>query len=187
MTVEPAPPTGLPPESPSPAPAATLLAGLRVGQGFDVHPWSDNPARPLVLGGRMFDGYPGLAGHSDADVIAHACTDALLGASGLGDIGTLFPDDDPVLAGADSVALLGRVVAHLAGRGWAPVNIDCTVVLDEPKIAPHRDEIEARLSAAVGAPVTVKGKRTEQLPGLAGGVQCHAVALVIQDRMEQGW
>ncbi|MEZ5407826.1 MAG: 2-C-methyl-D-erythritol 2,4-cyclodiphosphate synthase [Acidimicrobiales bacterium] len=187
MTVEPAPPTGLSPDSPIPGLAAAPAMGLRVGQGFDVHPWSDNPARPLVLGGRVFDGYPGLVGHSDADVIAHACTDALLGASGLGDIGSLFPDDDPALAGADSVALLSRVVAHLAGRGWAPVNIDCTVVLDEPKLAPHRDEIEARLTAAVGAPVTVKGKRTEQLPGLAGGIQCHAVALVIQDRGEQGW
>lgn len=188
MTAEPAPPTGLTTDSPAAtAPAKPPPPGLRVGQGFDVHPWSDLPGRPLVLGGCVFDGYPGLAGHSDADVIAHACTDALLGASGLGDIGTLFPDDDPALAGADSVDMLSRVVAHLAGRGWLPVNIDCTVVLDEPKLAPHRDEIEARLSAAVGAPVTVKGKRTEQLPGLAGGVQCYAVALVMQDRMEQGW
>lgn len=186
MTAEPAPPTGLSPETQLPTPALAPL-GLRVGQGFDVHPWSDDPGRRLVLGGRVFEGYPGLAGHSDADVIAHACTDALLGASGLGDIGSLFPDDDPALAGADSVVMLSRVVAHLAGQGWAAVNIDCTVVLDEPKLAPHRHEMEARLSAAVGAPVTVKGKRTEKLPGLAGGVQCHAVALVIQDRMEQGW
>ena len=188
MTAEPASPTGLSePRLPVSAPLPPLLGGLRVGQGFDVHPWSDDPARPLVLGGCVFDGYPGLAGHSDADVIAHACTDALLGASGLGDIGGLFPDDDPALAGADSLIMLARVVAHLTGEGWTPVNIDCTVVLDEPKMAPHRQEIEARLSAAVGAPVTVKGKRTEQLPGLAGGVQCYAVALVMRDRTEQGW
>jgi 2-C-methyl-D-erythritol 2,4-cyclodiphosphate synthase len=164
--------------APSAGPPLDSLLQIRVGQGFDVHPWSDDPERKLVLGGQVFDGYRGLDGHSDADVIAHACTDALLGATGLGDIGTLFPDDDPSLAGADSVAMLRRVAAHLAAHGWMPLNIDCTAVLDEPKVAPHRREMEGALSAAVGAPVTVKGKRTEQLPGLAGGIQCYAVALV---------
>lgn len=151
---------------------------FRVGQGFDVHPFSDDPKRVLVLGGRVFEGHRGLAGHSDADVIAHACTDALLGAAGLGDIGSMYPESDPSLAGADSVDLLRRAAAFVAERGWRVVNIDCTAVLDTPKLAPHRDEIQNALSAAVGGPVTVKGKRTEGVPGLAGGVQCHAVALV---------
>jgi 2-C-methyl-D-erythritol 2,4-cyclodiphosphate synthase len=151
---------------------------LRIGQGFDVHPWSEDSGRKLVLGGCLFDGHPGLHGHSDADVIAHACTDALLGAAGLGDIGSLFPESDTTLAGADSVGLLRQVVSELASHGWEPVNIDCTAVLDRPSLAPRREEIQAVLSAAVGAPVTVKGKRTEGLAGLAGGVQCHAVALV---------
>ncbi len=153
---------------------------IRVGQGFDVHPFSDDPARPLVLGGVAFPGARGLAGHSDADVIAHAVTDALLGAAGLGDIGQHFPDTDPAFAGADSIDLLCRAVADLRAAGWAPQNVDCTVVLEAPKLAPRRDAIHERLSAAVGAPVTVKGKRAEGLGALgrAEGVACFAVALV---------
>ncbi len=153
---------------------------LRVGQGFDVHPFSDDPARALVLGGVAFPGAPGLAGHSDADVIAHAVTDALLGAAGLGDIGQHFPDTDPALAGADSIDLLCRAVADVRAAGWAPQNVDCTVVLEAPKLAPHRDAIHERLTAAVGAPVTVKGKRAEGLGALgrSEGVACFAVALV---------
>jgi 2-C-methyl-D-erythritol 2,4-cyclodiphosphate synthase len=153
---------------------------IRVGQGFDVHPFSDDPARPLVLGGVTFPDGPGLAGHSDADVVAHAVTDALLGAAGLGDIGQHFPDTDPAWAGADSLDLLGRAVADVRAAGWEPQNVDCTVVLETPKLAPHRDAMCARLSAAVGAPVTIKGKRAEGLGALgrAEGVACLAVALV---------
>jgi 2-C-methyl-D-erythritol 2,4-cyclodiphosphate synthase len=153
---------------------------IRVGQGFDVHPFSDDPARALVLGGVAFPGARGLAGHSDADVIAHAVTDALLGAAGLGDIGQHFPDTDPAFAGADSIDLLCRAVADVRAAGWAPQNVDCTVVLEAPKLAPRRDAIHERLSAAVGAPVTVKGKRAEGLGALgrAEGVACFAVALV---------
>jgi len=155
---------------------------LRIGHGFDVHPFLDasEGAKLLVLGGVVFDGEVGLVGHSDADVIAHACTDALLGAAGHGDIGTLFPDDDPALAGADSVELLRAAAAQIGEQGWRPINVDCTVVLDSPKIAPHRVTMERILSEAVGAAVTVKGKRTEGLDGLSGGIQCHAVALVRQ-------
>ena len=91
----------------------------RVGQGFDVHPFSDDPSRPLVLGGVVFAGERGLAGHSDADVIAHAAADALLGAAGLGDIGEHFPDTDPAWTGADSVALLAEVGEHRHARGRA--------------------------------------------------------------------
>jgi 2-C-methyl-D-erythritol 2,4-cyclodiphosphate synthase len=156
------------------------VSQVRVGQGFDVHPFADDPARPLVLGGVTFPGARGLAGHSDADVIAHAVTDALLGAAGLGDIGQHFPDTDPALAGADSIELLRQAVADVRAAGWEPGNVDCTVVLDAPRLAPHRDEVQHLLSAAVGAPVTVKGKRPEGLGALGRGegVACFAVALV---------
>lgn len=153
---------------------------LRVGQGFDVHPFSDDPARPLVLGGVTVTGARGLAGHSDADVVAHAVIDALLGAAGLGDIGEHFPDSDPALAGADSIGLLRRAVADVRAAGWAPQNVDCTVVLESPKLAPYRDAMRERLGDAVGAPVAVKAKRAEGLGALgrAEGVACLAVALV---------
>ena len=153
---------------------------VRIGQGVDVHPFSTDAARPLVLGGVTFDGERGLAGHSDADVVAHAVTDALLGAAGLGDIGQHFPDTDPRWAGADSIAMLRRAVADVRDAGFVPANVDCTVVLDAPKLAPRRAELQARLSEAVGAPVTVKGKRTEGLGALGRGegIACFAVALV---------
>lgn len=155
---------------------------VRVGQGFDVHPCSDDPDRPLILGGVRFPGERGLAGHSDADAIAHAVTDALLGAAGLGDIGQHFPDTDPAFAGADSIELLRRAVADVRASGWTPCNVDCTVVLDRPKLAPVRELIQSTLSAVVGAPVTVKGKRPEGLGALGRGegVACFAVALVEQ-------
>jgi 2-C-methyl-D-erythritol 2,4-cyclodiphosphate synthase len=151
---------------------------IRVGQGFDVHPFAEGD-RPLMLGGVAFEGR-GLAGHSDGDVIAHAVADALLGAAGLGDIGLHFPDTDPRWRGADSVILLEHVAGLLGQAGWTPVNVDCSVVLDEPKLAPRREEMQTRLSAAVGADVTVKGKRPEGLGALGRGegIACWAVALV---------
>ena len=156
---------------------------VRVGQGFDVHPFTDDPQRVLVLGGVTFAGERGLAGHSDSDVIAHAVIDALLGAAGLGDIGQHFPDTDPAFAGVDSIELVRRTVAMVQADGWSPGNVDCTVVTEEPKLAPRRREMEERLSAAVGAPVTVKGKRAEGLGSLgrAEGIACFAVALVERD------
>jgi 2-C-methyl-D-erythritol 4-phosphate cytidylyltransferase/2-C-methyl-D-erythritol 2,4-cyclodiphosphate synthase len=159
-----------------PAPAATIA----VGQGFDVHRFSDDPARPLVLGGVTFEGASGLEGHSDADVIAHACTDALLGAAGLGDIGVLFPDTDPAFAGADSLLLLAEAVRQVRAAGWSPGNVDCTVVMEAPKLAPRRAEVQQRLGQVVGAPVTVKGKRAEGLGtlGRREGIACWAVAIV---------
>lgn len=152
---------------------------IRVGLGYDIHAFDNDPERPLVLGGVVVPGR-GLAGHSDADVIAHAVTDALLGAAGLGDIGTLFPDTDPDLAGADSVAMLAEAVALVRAAGWAPVNVDCVVVAEEPKIAPHRAAIQERMSEVVGVPVTLKGKRAEGLGSLGRreGVACQAVALL---------
>ncbi len=153
---------------------------LRVGQGFDVHRVSDDPDRPMVLGGCLFEGVPGLVGHSDADAIAHAAADALLGAAGLGDIGSHFPDTDPAWAGADSIELLRRVAARLGEDGWRVANIDCSVICERPKLAPRRDEMEAHLGAAAGAPVSVKGNRAERLGALGRGegVACFAAALI---------
>ena len=157
---------------------------MRIGQGFDVHAFSPDPERPLVLGGVRFEDGPGLAGHSDADVVAHAVTDALLAAAGLGDIGQRFPDTDAAWAGADSIDLLCRAVADVRGAGWQPANVDCTVIAEAPKLAPHRPAMEARLTAAVGAPVTVKGKRAEGLGALGRkeGIVCLAVALLVGER-----
>ncbi len=152
---------------------------FRIGNGFDVHRWSDDPERELVLGGVRFPEARALAGHSDADAIAHAVIDAMLGAVGHGDIGSLFPDTDPALAGADSIVLLRTAAAQLASLGWSLVNADCTVVLDTPKIAPYRATMEENLTAAAGGPVTVKGKRTEGVGSLTEGVQCHASALMV--------
>jgi 2-C-methyl-D-erythritol 2,4-cyclodiphosphate synthase len=150
-----------------------------VGLGFDVHPFSDDLARPLVLGGVDLDGR-GLAGHSDADAVAHAVTDALLGAAGMGDIGSHFPDTDPAYAGADSMELLARVVLSVSTR-YEIGNVDVTVVIEAPKLAPHRDAMQARLTEVVGAPVSVKAKRAESLGaiGRGEGIACFAVALLM--------
>lgn len=153
---------------------------IRVGLGFDVHPFSDDPGRPLVLGGVRLDGERGLAGHSDADVVAHAVADALLGAGGLADLGSHFPDSDAAWAGADSMQLLSAAVAAVAAEGWEPQNVDCAVVLEAPRLAPHVGGMQEALSGAVGAAVSVKPKRAEGLGALgrAEGVACWAVALV---------
>ena len=160
----------------------TAATDLRVGQGFDVHRFSDDPDRVLVLGGCRFDGERGLAGHSDADAIAHACSDALLGAAGLGDIGMHFPDTDPAWAGADSMTLLRHVVGLVHEDGWDIANIDCAVVCEQPKLAPRRNEMQHNLTDAVGAPVTVKGNRAEQLGaiGRTEGIACFATALLVR-------
>lgn len=164
----------------SPGPITTSRSEIRVGQGFDVHRFSDDPTRILVLGGVLFDGERGLVGHSDADVISHACADALLGAAGLGDIGMHFPDTDPQWKGADSLTLLRHVVSLLDTDGWAVNNIDTAVVCESPKLAPRRDEIQRMLTTAVGAPVTVKGNRAERLGaiGRTEGIVCFATALI---------
>ena len=153
---------------------------FRVGQAFDVHAHTDDPTRRLVLGGVVFDGATGLAGHSDADVVAHVCADALLGAAGLGDIGQMFPDTDPDLAGADSIELLRRAADAVVDAGWHPGNIDCSVVLDRPKLAPVKDDMQRNLSDAAGAPVTVTGRRTEGVGALGRGegIAAWAVALI---------
>jgi 2-C-methyl-D-erythritol 2,4-cyclodiphosphate synthase len=151
----------------------------RVGSGFDIHPFSGDPERRLVLGGVSLDG-PGLSGHSDADAVAHAVADALLGAAALGDIGTHFSDTDPAFEGIDSMEILGAVVATVSA-GYEIGNVDVTVVTEAPKIAPHRQAMEERLSTVVGAPVSVKAKRAESLGaiGRREGVACFAVALIV--------
>lgn len=155
---------------------------VRVGQGFDVHPWSDDPGRELVLGGVVLPGERGLAGHSDADVVAHAVADALLGAAGLGDIGAHFPDTDPRWRGADSLTLLGHVVGLVRDGGWSVGNVDTAVILEAPKLAPHREAMQECLTGVVGAPVSVKAKRAEGLGALGRGegVACLAVALIVR-------
>lgn len=158
---------------------------FRVGQGFDIHRFSDDPARVLVLGGVVFDGERGLHGHSDADAVAHACADALLGAAGLGDIGQHFPDTDPQWKGANSLELLAEVVRLVRDERWTIGNVDCSVVCEEPKLAPRRDDMQHALSSVVGAPVTVKGRRAEGLGALGRreGIACWAVAVLSRQVM----
>ena len=153
---------------------------IRVGQGFDIHRFSDDPSRPLVLGGVTFEGARGLHGHSDADAVAHAVTDALLGAAGLGDIGEHFPDTDPQWKGADSLVLLRHAVTLVLEAGFVVGNVDCSVVCETPKLAPHRATMQQRLSEAAGAPVTVKGRRAEGLGALGRqeGIAVWAVAVI---------
>ena len=126
---------------------------MRVGQGFDIHRFAADD-RPLVLAGVHIPGERGLHGHSDADAIAHAVSDALLGAAGLGDIGEHFPDSDPQWKGADSMQILRQVVGKVRAAGWRVENVDVNVICERPKIAPHRAAMQANLVAAVGAPVS---------------------------------
>jgi len=158
---------------------------FRVGQGFDIHRFSDDPARALVLGGVVFDGERGLDGHSDADAVAHACADALLGAAGLGDIGQHFPDTDSRWKGANSLELLAEVVRLVRAERWIIGNIDCSVVCEVPKLAPRRDDMQIALSSVVGASVTVKGRRAEGLGALGRreGIACWAVAVLSRQVM----
>ena len=158
---------------------------VRVGQGFDIHRFEDTPTpgRVLVLGGEKFPGERALVGPSDADGIAHAVADALLGASGLGDIGRHFPDTDPRWKNADSIEILRAVAKMLADGGWIIGNVDCSVVCERPKLAPKRDAMQANLSGAAGGPVTVKGRRAEGLGaiGRGEGIACFASAVVTRD------
>ncbi len=160
---------------------------MRIGQGFDIHAFSDDPLRPLVLGGVCIPGYRGLVGHSDADAVTHAVADAVLGAAGLGDLGTHFPDTDPRWSGVDSMELLGEVVARAAAAGFRPLNADCTVVAEAPRLAPHTQAMAGRLASALGAPVSVKATRAEGLGALgrAEGVACLAVVLLEERAVPQ--
>jgi 2-C-methyl-D-erythritol 2,4-cyclodiphosphate synthase len=151
---------------------------FRVGIGVDAHALEDGV--PLVLGGVRIDHPRGLAGHSDGDVLAHALTDALLGAAGLGDIGALFPSDDERHRGADSVELLREAYRRVREAGWMLVNADCILVGEEPKIAPHREAMCRVLSDALGGEVNVRATTTDRLgfTGRGEGLAAHAVALL---------
>jgi 2-C-methyl-D-erythritol 2,4-cyclodiphosphate synthase len=155
----------------------------RVGTGVDAHALEEGV--PLVLGGVPIDHPRGLAGHSDGDVLAHALTDALLGAAGLEDIGALFPSDDPALAGADSLELLAQAWQRVRAAGWELANADVVLVGEQPRLAPHRDEMRRRLAAALDVDpqlVAVRATTTDGL-GFAGrgeGLAAQAVALLVR-------
>ena len=163
--------------SPSPFPP------FRIGEGWDTHALA--PGRPLIIGGVRIPHSHGLLGHSDADVLLHAITDALLGAAALGDIGSHFPDTDPAFAGADSIALLQEAARRVCQAGWRIGNIDCTVIAQAPRIGPHRSAMTARIAAALNiAPeqVNVKAKTAEKLGPVGRGesMQARAAALIFR-------
>ena len=154
---------------------------FRIGQGFDVHALV--AGRPLIIGGVTIPHERGLLGHSDADVLLHALTDALLGAAGMGDIGRLFPDTDEKHAGADSRVLLREAWARVRSAGWQVVNVDATVICRAPRILPHAPAMVANIAADLGmdpGAVNIKGKTTEKLgfTGRGEGIAVQAAATV---------
>ncbi len=156
---------------------------IRIGQGFDVHALV--PGRRLILGGVDIPFHSGLLGHSDADVLLHAITDALLGAAGLGDIGRLYPDTDARYAGADSRALLRGAVAAVRQAGWRVGNVDATIVAQAPRIAPYADAMQTNIAEDLGIAqdaVNIKSKTTERLGflGRGEGIAAQAVALLVR-------
>ena len=157
---------------------------IRIGQGYDVHQLVDG--RPLILGGVTIPFEKGLLGHSDADALLHAITDALLGAVALGDIGRHFPDTDPRYKGADSRVLLRGAVALLAEKGWRPVNVDATLIAQQPKLAPHAAAMVANVAADLGIgvdAVNIKGKTNERLGYLGREEAIEAQAVVLVERV----
>ena len=155
------------------------MADPAVGLGFDVHRFA--AARPLRLGGVPFDGEPGLAGHSDGDVVCHAIADALLGAVALGDVGEHFPDTDPGTEGMTGEDLLARTIRLVVEGGHTPVSVDVTIVCEHPAIAPRRLEIREQLARCTGLPldrVSVKATRPEGLGLIGDGIGCLALAVV---------
>lgn len=156
---------------------------FRVGQGYDVHALT--PGRKLVLGGVEIPHHQGLLGHSDADALLHAITDAILGAAGLGDIGGMFPDSASQWEGADSRMLLRGAMNAVRAAGWQVGNVDATVIAQTPRIAPHAAAMRANIAADLGIEadaVNIKGKTNERLgfEGRAEGIAAHAVALLVR-------
>jgi 2-C-methyl-D-erythritol 2,4-cyclodiphosphate synthase len=156
---------------------------FRIGEGWDTHQLVEG--RPLILGGVTIPHSHGLLGHSDADALCHAITDALFGAAGLGDIGRHFPDTDAAFKGADSIALLAECVKRVRAAGWEPVNIDSTIVAQKPKLAPHIDAMRARLAQTLGLGVdvvNVKAKTAEKMGpvGELKAIETRAVCLLQQ-------
>jgi 2-C-methyl-D-erythritol 2,4-cyclodiphosphate synthase len=155
----------------------------RIGTGFDAHALEEGV--PLVLGGVLIDHPSGLTGHSDGDVLAHALTDALLGAAGLEDIGALFPSDDPALRGARSLELLAEAWERVRAQGWQLANADVVLVGEEPRLAPHREEMRRRLAGALDVDperVAVRATTTDGLgfTGRGEGLAAQAVALLVR-------
>ncbi|MEO7712709.1 MAG: 2-C-methyl-D-erythritol 2,4-cyclodiphosphate synthase [Gemmatimonadaceae bacterium] len=156
---------------------------LRTGIGYDSHRFA--PGGPLVLGGVRIPGDVHLLGHSDGDAIAHAVTDAVLGAASLGDIGAMFSDRDATNAGRDSIEMLALAVAHVRTAGWRVGQIDVVVIAESPKIAPYRDDMRARIASALGVPiedVSIKGKTNEGMGfvGRGEGIACLATATIVR-------
>ena len=156
---------------------------FRIGHGYDVHRLVEG--RDLILGGVNIPWKLGLLGHSDADVLAHAIMDAILGAAAMGDIGMLFPDNDPTFKGADSLKLLREVMGRVRAEGWEVVNIDATVLAQAPKLSPHKLQMRENLAAAAGldvSQVSVKATTEEGLgwTGSSEGMAVHAIALLIK-------
>ena len=162
---------------------------IRVGLGFDVHALV--PGRPLMLGGVQIESTHGLLGHSDADVLLHAITDALLGAAGLEDIGRLFPDTDARHKGADSLELLRIAAEKVRAAGWTVANVDAVVIAQRPRIAPHVAAMRSRIAAVMGADeaaIGIKGKTTEHLgfTGRGEGIAAQAVVLLVRGEATGG-
>lgn len=145
---------------------------MRLGSGFDVHPFGEDPTRPLVIGGVTVPGAPGLAGHSDADVLTHAVADALLGALALGDLGSRFGVDRPEVAGARSLDLLAEVVGDVVAAGYVLGNLDATIVAQRPRLGAYREEMRGSLAGVLAAPierVSVKFTTTDRLGAMGRG------------------
>jgi 2-C-methyl-D-erythritol 2,4-cyclodiphosphate synthase len=158
---------------------------LRVGLGHDTHRLAPN--RPLILGGVAIEFDRGLAGHSDADILLHAVTDAILGAAGLGDIGEAFPDTDPAYAGIDSAILLQRALERVTTAGWRVVNLDCTIFAERPKLAPHKPAIRRRIAGLLGLAVeavNVKAKTGEHVGPVGREEAMEAQAVVLLERVK---
>jgi 2-C-methyl-D-erythritol 2,4-cyclodiphosphate synthase len=163
-----------------------MNAPFRIGEGWDTHQLVEG--RPLILGGVSITHPKGLLGHSDADALCHAITDALFGAAGLGDIGRHFPDTDEAFKGADSIALLVECARRVREAGWEPVNIDSTIVAQAPKMAPHIAAMAARIAAAVDIEVglvNVKAKTAEKMGPVGEGRAIETRAVCLVQRIER--
>ena len=160
-----------------------MSTAFRIGQGYDVHALT--PGRKLILGGVRIPHHQGLLGHSDADALLHAITDAILGGAGLGDIGGMFPDTDPQWQGADSRSLLRWAMDTVRSAGWRVGNVDATIIAQAPRIAPHVAAMRANLAADLGIAadaVNIKGKTNERLgfEGRGEGIAAHAIVLLVR-------
>lgn len=162
---------------------SSFSAQYRIGLGHDTHRLAEG--RPLLLGGVRIEHSVGLLGHSDADILLHAVTDALLGAVGLGDIGDAFPDTDPAYAGADSTIFVADALQRVREKGWQPVNLDCTIFAQKPKLSAHKEKIRQKLAELLGLPVdavNVKAKTGEHVGPIGREEAMSADAIILVER-----